>query len=84
MVAHTSANFSMGVSKLQYKCAAGDLVPHLITSEDIVKNSQHMKEKRESMRKANFKIPYVSDMRTERSTYDVNISELGNKNKGTF
>lgn len=31
--------------------------------------------KREGMRKANFKMPYISDMRTEKTTYDMSINK---------
>jgi hypothetical protein len=69
-----TSNFSMGNTQLQYKTMADQLAPHVITSDDIVNKHRQMAQKREAMRRANFKMPYVQDMRTEKTTYNVNIS----------
>jgi hypothetical protein len=58
----------------QYESTAGEMINHSITADDIVNNHKRMSLKREGMRKANFRMPYVVDMTTEKSTYDQNIN----------
>jgi hypothetical protein len=64
----------------------GQMPSHLITSADIARNHRQMALKREAMRRANFRMPYMQDMRTEKTTYTVNISQQAvvNLGKGPF
>ena len=53
---------------------------HKITEEDIVNSGTFLKDQKERMRKANFKIPYTSNMNTEQTTYKNSISDLVTEN----
>jgi len=52
------------------------MVSHPITVEDVMQKAGHMAMRKADMRKANFKMPYIQNMNTEKSTYKEGISDM--------
>ena len=68
-------HFNMGNTAISYVSHAGNtMVEHPITTDQIHKQGAQMVLQKENMRKANFKLPYTQDNKTEQSTYKQCIS----------
>ena len=48
---------------------------HPVTADDVLKKAVNMAQRKNDMRKANFKMPYIQNMNTEVSTYKNAISD---------
>lgn len=60
----------MGNNVTDYQSSVqGAMIRHPITTEAIYKSDAHLKNQKERMRKANFKLPYTQSKELEVSTY---------------
>ena len=76
-----SAHFNLGNVQTAYKSTAKSMGTHEVTCEDVYKHNSYMKNRKDAMRKTNFKMPYIQDQSTEQSSYKVYISNLVKEDK---
>jgi hypothetical protein len=61
-----TSHFHMGNNATSYVShAGGTMVEHPITTDQIHKMGANRQNERDRMRKANFKLPYTQDIKTE-------------------
>ena len=74
-----SAHFNLGNVTTAYNSTAKSMQgvgTHEVTCEDVYKHNSYMKNRKDAMRKTNFKMPYIQDHSTEQSSYKVYISDM--------
>lgn len=69
-----NSHFKFGDELTKYLSTAKSMGSHNVTSDDVVARLTHMKQRKEQMRRANFKMPYHN--LTTHSTYQQEISDL--------